>query len=245
MINHDNTPINLSEKDKAQSEKTISEIISQLSFLKTTLSTADNATVHTHLSLLEYGLRDLAELTGYSSAMVQQLENRSKELREKNTRIHDLMTQLGKGVTADAVTGALRHYENICRTWYEAAGWYYGSLEYTVQGIFVTLSCDTYWEDEPHLGTYMDLYYNLKHHVPRLSNGTYMEKEPGSDKLRILDTDHNKKNIQLILSIFPNAVIRSFESHYDCNQLILRTTCFIPYRDLEQLYQKYTLKEEN
>lgn len=247
LQNH--TPVDISADDLKSAQKIIVETISQLQFFQHELKQppVTVSTLSTHLGLLEYAVSDLCNHLHYKdSVLAKEIENRHKEIREANIRIHELTEQLGAGITADALNGALRRFEHILIAWYEAVGWEYGATKFYAHGIEIELSAElSHSESEPHLSDRTDLYnaiqafqYGLRNMNPDLST-------EGKYHTYLLDTDKNRDIVdQLLVLYLPGAHISGFHSIRNGQSLIMRSDLLIPYAALEQLEQRFSPKAD-
>ncbi|MDF2880167.1 MAG: hypothetical protein K0R54_724 [Clostridiaceae bacterium] len=241
-IFRDDTLLSLSFEDKKKVIKKINEMLSNMFFFRDLVEgdIVNKTNVWTNLGLNEGFHSDLSKMVGYDSILLNEKEKRHVEIREKNIEIRRLIDLLGKGVSPEAVTGAINRYENILRAWYESEGWHYASVSYSAYGIIADLSSDMSMEKEAHLAD-KEIFKVFKN-----NNGTKQKTDDGWDihnaqfKSELLDTDNNKKRFQeLLLSDFPNAVIYKFSGRKnDYNGFSLRIEFNIPYTDLENCYNQ-------
>lgn len=240
LPHNDATPVILTDEQKRKFKETISKTIAQLSFFAELMDTMDVSTVDTHMHLLEYAVKDLSDLTDYQSIVAQEVEQRHKELQQANQRIYELTNQLGHGITADAVCGALRRYENILRAWYEAAGWRYGSVQCNRNGFNVDMTdeLEPLTKTKARFSSIDDMYQLFKRNLPQLQNipGIQITNAPGSRRIHLLDTEENKQLIQnLVCGTFPDAIVQGFSSRNDCDRFYMQSQLYIPYKDLAAL----------
>lgn len=236
------TPLDLSNEDKSKIQQIIKKTINSLAFMSQRISDgADMNDVHTHMSLLEYSVQDLTPLTHYDSVLAEETENRHKEIRELNRRVHDLETQRGREVTADAVSAAIRRYEDVFRAWYQAAGIRYAKIDYTSYSLKIEICNELDNNRKDRLTTDKELCKKLAEEMPFITESPDWDVVHDHYTSELLDTDKNRKNItNLLKKYFPNVRIFSFNSHRnDFESFSLRCCANVPYTDIEALEKKF------
>lgn len=236
---HNNTPMDFSQNDIKKIQDMITKLQQQSSFFQTILDTADKSTIQTHLSLMQYSIRDLCEITGVSLEDIQNVELLKTRIKELSTQIQELSQENIRHISGELFSQTMRQIENIFITWYEAIGFNYASLEYSNYGIRANFSYDMS-HYEQHLCNDKQLFVDFSNRFPSLKtiNEFTQIKEPGSTRMRILDNDKNKEIIeQIVMNTFPNARIYGFSSRYDCKQRIMKTEIYVPYTDILNLIQ--------
>lgn len=244
-IYNDKTPVVLEQSIRQDVTKKISELYHLLGFLNQNIKddTLDNNVVDTTMSLYETYYRDLAKMLNYDTILQKEHEERFAEIRQKNKKIDDLTSKLGEKVSPDAVTGAIRLYNDIFSAWYENEGFHYARVTENAYGLNIEL-CDEmdYNQDD----TIEDKRDEINSHIWSKNKNAMQKKESGWDidedkyHASILDTDNNRQRMQsLILSDFPKARVNGFQSRRNDNKLFsLRTNLFIPYADIVDYYEK-------
>lgn len=239
---NDNTPIQFSDSEKQKIKKIVQELQGQTQFLQYLVeeNTVDVSTATTHLQLAQYSIIDLCEITKISLDEIQrkqELTNRIKELVEENK---ELAKQATSHITPTVFAKTMTSIQNIFRTWYEAIGLHYASLEYSVYGIRADFS-EEMGNSKPHLSADKLLFTDfLKRFESLKTNKNFKTaKEPGSSRIRILDTDTNKTILEdVVHKAFPNAHLTKYTSRYDCEQRVLRFEIFVNYEDILNLIEK-------
>ena len=239
----DETPFSLSGKDKEKAIKIINESLSSLLVLRDLIKTDKVvvSNIDTHLSLNESFHAELSKILGYDSILAKEYEERHLEIRKKNEEIRQLKEQRGKEVTPEAITGALRLYEDIFRAWYENEGFEYGSISSKSDyGMTVELTSnmnfteDTSPERNP---IYQTIWSDDISTESKIKNGWDIYESQFHAEL--LDTDNNKKRIkELLLKNFPKVSIHSFcGRRNDYGSFSLRVEFYISYSDLDNYYK--------
>ena len=237
------TPLDLSNEDKSKIQQIIKRTIDSLAFMSQLISDgADMNDVHTHMSLLEYSIQDLTPLTHYDSVLAEEVESRHKEIRELNQRVYELETQRGREVTADAVSAAIRRYEDVFRAWYQAAGIRYAKIDYTSYSLKIEICNELDNNRKDRLTTDKELCKKLAEEMPFITESPDWDVVHDHYTSELLDTDKNRKNItNLLKKYFPNVRIFSFNSYRnDFESFSLRCCANIPYTDIEALEKKFT-----
>lgn len=243
-IYNNRTPLDLSDENKAKIQRIIKKTIDSLAFMSQRISDgADMNDVHTHMSLLEYAVNDLTPLTHYDSVLAEEVERRHKKIRELNQRVHELETQMGRKVTADAVSAAIRRYEDVFRAWYQAAGIRYAKIDYTSYSLKIEIcsnELDNHQRDR--LTTNKELCKKLAGELPFIAESPDWDVVHDHYTSELLDTDRNRENItNLLKKYFPNVRIFSFNSYRnDFESFSLRCCANVPYTDIEALEKKFT-----
>lgn len=239
---NDNTPIQFSNSEKQKIKKIVRDLQGQTQFLQDLVEEdmVDVSTATTHLRLAQYSISDLCEIANISLDEIQrkqELVARIKELGEENKR---LAKQATSHITPTVFAKTMTSIENIFRTWYEAIGLHYASLEYSAYGIRADFS-EEMGDSTPHLATDKLLLIDFINRFESLKTKKNFKtaKEPGSSRIRILDTDNNKTILEdIVHEAFPNAHLTKYTSRYDCEQRILRFEIFVTYEDILNLTEK-------
>lgn len=234
------TLLDLSKDEHDKIDDLISKIVASMQFFYQRLH--ENPTMEdtwTHMGLFESYFKDLSPLVKYDSIMVTERENRFKEIREKNEKIRQLQSMLGKEITAEGVTAKLREYDDIVRLFYGSLGFEYASLEsYNTNGIVYRFTPNLF--DEPDDGTSSLKQYTpnfQKAFNPIIGDNTEYDVYKDTYHSELLDTDKNRKLIQkLMTDTFPDSLIRKWESRLnDFDSYSMSFTIFIPYNDIDNL----------
>lgn len=241
-IYNNRTPLDLSDENKAKIQQIIKKTIDSLAFMSQRISDgADMNDVHTHMSLLEYAVNDLTPLTHYDSVLAEEVESRHKKIRKLNQRVHELETHRGREVTADAVSAAIRRYEDVFRAWYQAAGIRYAKIDYTSYSLKIEICNELDNDQKDRLTTNKELCKKLAGELPFIAESPDWDVVHDHYTSELLDTDKNRKNItNLLKKYFPNVRIFSFNSYRnDFESFSLRCCANIPYTDIEALEKKF------
>lgn len=241
-IYNNRTPLDLSDENKTKIQQIIKKTIDNLAFMSQRISDgADMNDVHTHMSLLEYSIQDLTLLTHYDSVLAEEVKNRHKEIRELNQRVHELETQRGREVTADAVSAAIRRYEDAFRAWYQAAGIRYTKIDYTSYSLKIEICSDLDNDRKDRLTTNKELCKKLAEELPFITESPDWDVVHDHYTSELLDTDRNRENItNLLKKYFPNVRIFSFNSYRnDFESFSLRCCANVPYTNIEALEKKF------
>lgn len=236
------TPLDLSNEDKSKIQQIIKRTIDSLAFMSQRISDgADMNDVHTHMSLLEYAVNDLTPLTHYDSVLAEEVESRHKKIRELNQRVHELETQRGREVTADAISAAIRRYEDVFRAWYQAAGIRYAKIDYTSYSLKIEICNELDNHQRDRLTTDKELCKKLAEEMPFITESPNWDVVHDHYTSELLDTDKNRENItNLLKKYFPNVRIFSFNSYRnDFESFSLRCCANVPYTDIEALEKKF------
>lgn len=241
-IYNNRTPLDLSDENKAKIQQIIKKTIDSLAFMSQRISDgADMNDVHTHMSLLEYAVNDLTHLTHYDSVLAEEVESRHKKIRELNQRVHELETQRGREVTADAISAAIRRYEDVFRAWYQAAGIRYAKIDYTSYSLKIEICNELDNDRKDRLTTDKELCKKLAGELPFIAESPDWDVVHDHYTSELLDTDRNRENItNLLKKYFPNVRIFSFNSYRnDFESFSLRCCANVPYTDIEALEKKF------
>ena len=251
-IYDDKTPVVLSQDTKKEALKKIGELYHLLSYLKQEIDDdkIDNTTVNTTMGLYESYYRELATTLGYDTILEQEHQERHVQIRQKNQEIRNLTEQLGKNMSPQAVTGAIRFYEDIFRAWYKNEGFHYASMTPGAYGFDLEFSEEMTYNHED---TINEKDSDIKKLIWRQEINTNQKNDagwdldPGKYKTEILDTDNNRKRIQdLILADFPNANIHGFRSRRNDNKnFAILTKCFVPHSDIANYYARKSAEKES
>lgn len=241
-IYNNRTPLDLSDENKAKIQQIIKKTIDSLAFMSQRISDgADMNDVHTHMSLLEYAVNDLTPLTHYDSVLAEEVESRHKKIRELNQRVHELEEKRGREVTADAVSAAIRRYEDVFRAWYQAAGMRYAKIDYTSYSLKIEICNELDNDRKDRLTTNKELCKKLAGELPFIAESPDWDVVHDHYTSELLDTDRNRENItNLLKKYFPNVRIFSFNSYRnDFESFSLRCCANVSYTDIEALEKKF------
>lgn len=241
LPNYNNkTPVTLKSKELTQCNTCIDKLIDSLSFFKVRLNDRPNRTdVHTHMNLFESYFKELASLTDYQSIMTEDLNTRNQALRNANMEIQRLNDLLSETISPEAVSAALRKYDNIIRLFYGAIGFHYASLkEYTSYGIIYEFSDEMELQPDDGHSIMKHLSEQFQKELPFIvTTDSDYDIYFDTYHAEMLDTNNNRKKLTtLFTTYFPNCLITEFRSRRnDYESFSLRFTIRIPYRDIENL----------
>lgn len=237
-VYNNRTQLSLSADDIKKAQKIIKDTVFSISFLSQRLTDgADMNDVHTHMSLLEHSIRDLSPLLHYDSVLAEEAEKRYAEIRTLNQKVRELENQRGREVTAEAVSAALRGYENDFSAWYEAHGFRYANTSYTAYGLRADFSSELNHTRRDSLTTSKELFKVLEASVPFITESHDWDIYRDHYHSEVLDTDRNRKNfVELFKNSFPDARILSFSSRVnDFDSFSLRCEVNVPYTDIQRM----------
>lgn len=228
-IYNDNTPVTLTEEQKEELKKILTNIRELNSFAFMLLQGVNETPqriltrndVHTIMSLNASYHSDLGKLLNYSDIIVQEEEQRHKEIREANLEIRALKEELGGKQTPASLQAGLMNVENKIRTWYTREGFHYMADEhFSAYGIYGKLT------DELTANVHeWDVW-------PKNAQPDFAQK---GKRLHLLDTDNNRKKMEtLIATALPGGMVQGYESHINIDdktspEYTLDTLVFIPY----------------
>lgn len=239
-VYNNNTRIEISEEDLKKAKQLISQIIDSFSFFRKRLD--DGAAmndVHTHMGLFESYFGELSGLVDYDSVLIEEANERYKEIRKANEKIRELESQMGQEVSASGIKAKLREYDNIVRCFYGALGIRYVSLEqYTQFGVIYKFTPELEYKPDDGSSGEKEL---SKLFIQRFSLITSEDTEwdiyRDSYHAELLDTDANRKRITDFMdAIFPDNIIYQFSSRRnDFGSYSLYFTVMLTYEDIEKL----------
>ena len=236
----DNTPLNLTEKEKQEILNIVQQIDIALSLpVQRIADGVQNNDVSTCLGRIERRLADLSKATGYEGILKAEVEKRHAEVRKLNYRIRELKEQRGKEINAAAATAALQRYKIVFRTWYEACGLRYANIEYGICGFRAKFSSRLRRVREKNLwntrnGEMFARFVKMTPFLPELEDYDVIKD---ANLCELADTDKNRQNlIRLFTEAFPNVTIYGFEVRKnDYGSFFLGIDVYIPYGDVEGL----------
>lgn len=221
----------------AKATHAVDEMLASLSFFKTLLNGGPQVSeIYTHLSLLEHGLKDLSDCTGYNGILAKEMENRHAELRAANLKINQLAQELGRGVTPSAVSAAIRRYESLFRAWYESHGFKYASVTINQWGLYAEMTDELANTVKKTVNLADKETYAAAISRPDnrlISRDPEFDIDPDRYHSNLSDTQRNRSALlALYQTELPNARIEKFMSYIDCNKYHLRHEVFVPYADI-------------
>ena len=230
-------PVALEKGQISELEDIISKERGSLDLLSTMardgkLSLSD---VRTHLTLMRYAYEDLSHMLDDGAILSYELEQRTAMLRDANAEIRRLKAEMGKGIKAGALRGALNRYGELLRAWYERLGFHYASLEYSPWGIAAELSGEMApeGEDGHHLSD-TEIYRSLSAVEPIQR----VAQEEGCHAV-LLDCAKNRNAVRAAVGEWlPDAQIQSFIGCRDRGGFVLRTKVMVPYAALDAMAEK-------
>lgn len=202
------------------------------------------ADVETYLNLFRHHFDDIARLAGSEDVLSAELSEANAMCRDANIEIRRLQKELGDKISARAVSGGIGKFESLFETWYGMAGFKYMSLSFSRTGITAESSSDLYKHDYSDPDN-IDFEYMIDKLIgPKLISDIPFafddcDARPDGYHFELLDTEKNRRHIEKLFSdAFPNSVIYGFSSHADRKQYLLRVKAFVPYSDIEDLFDR-------
>lgn len=251
---NDKSPAFADEAAKKAALKKTNDLLSSLGFFRNLILEYEpkKADVWTHLGLLEHGIVELSELTGYNGMLQKEHEARHAEVRVANIRIRELEAELGAGTGPDAVGSGIAHYMEVLGTFYSACGFRYASMDPTRWGIHAdfTHELSKTVERSPFADRKLLAMAILERDfIPGLENWE-LEHDQFHDNL--LDTDKNRANLRAMYAdVFPGDEVREFRSIRDGNMYYLKHEITVSWNNLaaweakiRQIAKEHNLPED-
>lgn len=246
----DKSPAFADEAAKKAALKKTNELLSSLGFFRNLILEHEpqKADVWTHLGLLEHGVSELSELTGYDGMLRKDREARFAETRAANIKIRELEAALGTGTGPDAVGAGITHYMNVLGTFYSACGFRYASMDPTRWGIHAefTHELTKTVERSPFADKKLLAMAVLScDFIPSLKDWD-LERDQFHDNL--LDTDKNRANLRAMYAdVFPGDGVREFRSVRDGDMYYLKHEITVSWENLAAWEAKIrqVAKEQN
>ena len=235
-------PVELPPEARKELLKSISDIRGAQAFLASVIESGlmTRSIAETHLGLLRHHFEDLAEGLGSADVLSRELEARTAELREANRRIRGMEAEAGHAISPAALSGGLRHAEDVFRSLYERAGWHYASIEYLPWGLHADFSeqMSKPGAEEPHLAS--EPVFGEMAGIPR-AHGLEISWDAFSGVL--IDTPANRNAVMsYFLEYLPKASFHEFKARIDRQVWGLRFDMTASYEDLLALYERETKK---
>lgn len=194
-------------------------------------------------NLIEGHFCDIAKQLDFQSVLTKEKEERHKQIREANRRIHDLERQLGEMKALDGLPHQLKHLANTVSDWWDKYGFHHVSDEYfTEYGFYKARFCFMLDYISTCSETPVTDEENKRNRLQKLSEEGYdivYGRNGRSPKL--LDNDNNRTRIvELIKGRFPSAVVYKIDNHFD------RSGGYFTIRDMEvYIYELSDIVGEN
>lgn len=228
--------LHFNEQTQNDIKASISKAISQLQFFAHILDHADTKTAETHLSLMEYTLEELCKLTGLSTTEIRNVQTLQAHIKELSERVHQLETHTADQMLQETST-CLQRMQEIFRTWYEAAGFHYASIEFNQSGMYADFSSEV--GDGQHLSRDSLNFVNFLNRFSslRTTEGIKIAKEEGSyNRYHIIDCDATRAGIEkLFKEALPNTHVVEWSSRQDQGLWLLRVKVYVYYTDIAAL----------
>lgn len=231
----DKSPAFADEAAKKAALRKTNELLSSLGFFRNLILEHEpqKADVWTHLGLLEHGVSELSELTGYDGMLRKDREARFAETRAANIKIRELEAALGAGTGPDAVGAGIAHYMGVLGTFYSACGFRYASMDPTRWGIHAefTHELTKTVKRSPFADKKLMAMAVLSCGFIPKQKGWDLERDQFHDSL--LDTDRNRKRIvELYAAAFPGDIVREFRSVRDGDKYYLKHEITVGWNNL-------------
>lgn len=231
----DKSPAFADEAAKKTALKKTNELLSSLGFFRNLILEHEpqKADVWTHLGLLEHGVSELSELTGYDGMLRKDHEARFAETRAANIKVRELEAALGAGTGPDAVGAGIAHYMEVLGTFYSACGFRYASMDPTRWGIHAefTHELTKTVERSPFADKKLMAMAVLSCGFIPKQKGWDLERDQFHDSL--LDTDRNRKRlVELYAAAFPGDIVRGFRSVRDGDKYYLKHEITVGWNNL-------------
>lgn len=246
----DKSPAFADEAAKKTALKKTNELLSSLGFFRNLILEHEpqKADVWTHLGLLEHGVSELSELTGYDGMLRKDREARFAETRAANIKIRELEAALGAGTGPDAVGAGIAHYMEVLGTFYSACGFRYASMDPTRWGIHAefTHELTKTVERSPFADKKLMAMAVLSCGFIPKQKGWDLERDQFHDSL--LDTDKNRANLRAMYAdVFPGDGVREFRSVRDGDRYYLKHEITVSWENLAAWEAKIrqVAKEQN
>lgn len=244
--------LDLSEGEKEKVLELTGKILDSVDFCRQMIADgkADLESVGTMMGLFESYFSELAPLVKYESALRVEREKRYEAIREANHRIHELEKSVGTqfAQNPEAVSAALRHYENVFAAWYQSKGFHYAS-EKTVSAYMIrySFSPEVHGDAENcRLTSEKELFRMMRDKNGGIfGENTVWDLAEGSYRSEVLDTDKNRKLfVKLLNEAFPSAYVDQFVCRRnDYESFSLCPEIVVPFSDIVDL-EKSILEAE-
>ena len=222
------------------------EMASQLVFLAGIVRNGQlsKSDVATHLGLCDHQIKELASALGQGSFLDEKLDSVTADLKQANKRIREMEASSGSKLSANAVCGALRHYEDIFRTWCALTGFHYASVQYAPRGLICDFSSEIEGLEGTdkariatmHLGD-KEIAEKIIRHTPYVFKDAYVCED--GLRTELLDTESNRNLLkELFATDFPQSHLSSLTSRSDRGQYLLGCVVYITYEDLQRWLEK-------
>lgn len=237
----------LEEPTISQAIPVLTKLFDSMSFFYTRLKDhPQEQDVETHMGLFESYFAELSDILRYSSKAVQQRNEFYAQLREERAKLDEERKRFAESTSPSQVMTCLRKYQNIFTAWYESHGFHYARLKDTyVHGFLFDISDELNKTNEPHLAGDKPFAKWCQTKCTPIQHMYAVDIYEDAYHDNLLDTDTNKSILQDIITIFPHAYIREFRSTRDENMMKLRWQLYVPFEDLDALYQQYLTESEN
>ena len=237
-------PVILDPLTKTSVNGELGRALDQLGFLRTLVMSdkLSRSDVKTHLQLLRYTYENLSKNLDNGETVSAELENATAMLRAANKKIRDLESQLGAGLTGDALSAGMKHYEDLFRAWYERAGFHYASVTFTPWCLQADFGDELVKPGQPEAHCAPHALFDLMC-VEYSINA--LEKHEDTFKDILLATDYNREELTKIFkSNFPGSRISKFEYHKDRELWTMRFVALVPFQDIYAMAEKCLEKEK-
>lgn len=233
---NDPSPVTLTNEQAMTAKSLIAKSIQNLEFFATRL--ADNPTrndLHTHLSLAEHYLTDLCKELSYDSILAQEMEERTKEIRELNLRLDALQKSTSEQVNGEQVLAKLQEYDSRFTELCHALGIHYTHIVRMGPYAITYEITEEIYENQS--GYDKDLLKRISKKVPSLLSRNCLDLYKDTYHYEILDTDNNRTElVRIFQEYLPDLIPESFHARRnDFGSFSLRCTFTIPINKLDCL----------
>lgn len=231
-------PVKLDPLTKTSVNGELGRALDQLSFLRQLVMSdkLSRSDVKTHLQLLRYTYENLSKNLDNGETVSAELESVTAMLRSANERIRDLESQLGAGLTGDALSAGMKYYEDLFRAWYERAGFHYATVTFTPWCVHADFGDELTKPGQPEAHCAPRALFD-RMRVEYSING--LEKHEDTFKDILLATDYNRDELARIFrSAFPGSRISKFEYHKDRELWTMRFEALVPFQDIYNMAEK-------
>lgn len=212
----DSKLINLNEDEKVYCLNKIKEMYSQLSFMHQMIEENELSEEmrDTLSSLIEHGMSDISEKTGYDSLSKKVLDEKFSNIRVLNTEIRELRNRIGSD-NIQNIKEKMRYLSDLVYKWWKIEGFrHVSNSKFLSYGNFNCELCIMF-----HSGSSR---YSDKPVTDKEKHKTWLEEieERGFEVVdlkgngkQLIDNDHNRELLKnMIINRIPSAEIVQFKN---------------------------------
>lgn len=198
-----------------------------------------------YISNLEFYVKDIAAYYNYDSVLAKQVTERYAELKKANNQIARLQKTIQElDINSSIVSSKLKLYEDIARTFYEAAGFHYATVTFKETFLTLDMSAEHDYKAEPHLTSLKDMMYAVRKSMEDRNLLGFETFPESSYREYVKDTRKNKQRIMdLYNTMLPGSYVTEFRQREERGNWMLRHEVNVPYAALEALYDTHRTKE--